>query len=130
MSKTSARISEAEIRTLVVTFYTRIQDHDLLGPVFASHIGDGWDAHLDKMCDFWSSILLATGRFRGNPIVAHAGVPEITPAHFDQWLTLFEEVATNVLDPMHATDIVARAHRMRLVLERGISAAPDASAPS
>jgi hemoglobin len=115
------RISEAEIHSLVGTFYTRIQSDDLLGPIFDAHVGDGWDAHLDKMCDFWSSILLATGRFRGNPIVAHQGVPEITSEGFDRWLVLFEEVASDVLSPTHTIDVVARAHRMRLVLERRIA---------
>jgi hemoglobin len=117
------RISESEIRSLVVTFYTRIQSDDLLGPIFEAHVGDRWDAHLDKMCDFWSSILLASGRFRGNPIVAHQGVPEITSEGFDRWLVLFEEVASDVLTPTHAIDVVARAQRMRLVLERRIESA-------
>jgi hemoglobin len=120
----SARISEADIRTLVVTFYTEVQGDEELGPIFNAHVGESWDVHLDKMCDFWSSILLATGRFRGDPIRAHRSVPEITPALFDRWLALFEKVATDVLEPLHATDIVARAHRMRLVLERNLPAAP------
>ena len=115
------RISEAEIHSLVGTFYTRIQSDDLSGPIFDAHVGDGWDAHLDKMCDFWSSILLATGRFRGNPIVAHQGVPEITSEGFDRWLVLFEDVASDVLSSTHALDRVARAPRMRFVLEGRIA---------
>lgn len=116
------RITEDEIRTLVLTFYARVRADEALGPVFDAHVGDAWEAHLDKMCDFWSSILLATARFTGDPIRTHAGVPEITPELFDRWLELFAEVAGDVLTEVHATDVVARAHRMRLVLERGIAA--------
>ena len=114
-------ISEAETHTLVATFYTSIQSVDLPGPIFETHAGDGWDAHLDKIWDFWSSILLATGHLRGNPIVAHQGVPGITSKGFDRWLSLFAEVASDVLSSTHALDVVARAPRMRLVLEGRIA---------
>ena len=113
----SRLVSEEDIRTLVFTFYDRVREDELLGPVFDAHIGDDWEAHLEKMCDFWSSILLATGRFRGNPIQAHAGVPEITGGHFDRWIDLFREVAHEVLDEPQALDVAGRSLRMRAVLE-------------
>lgn len=71
-------------------------------------------------------MLVATGRFRGNPIAAHERVPEITPGHFDGWLALFEKVAFQTLPSVQAADIVGRSHRMRAVLERNAgSAAPN-----
>jgi hemoglobin len=36
----------------------------LLGPVFNRAIQD-WDAHLDKLPAFWSSVTLMTGRYKG-----------------------------------------------------------------
>ncbi|HET9948724.1 MAG TPA: group III truncated hemoglobin [Longimicrobiales bacterium] len=120
-----SRITEQEIRDLVHTFYGRVRDDALLGPVFEARLAGRWGPHLDKMCDFWSSVMLATGRFHGNPVVAHATIPGIAPAHFDRWIELWHETAHEVLRPHLAADIVGRAERMRLVLER--AACPVAS---
>ena len=114
----SARPSEAEIRRFVERFYAAVREDPELGPIFERRIGGAWDAHLDRMVDFWSSVLLASGRYRGNPLEKHAAVPEIRSAHYDRWLALFESVLERELDPAIARDVVARAHRMRLVLDR------------
>jgi hemoglobin len=55
-------ISEPMIETLVHAFYARVRQDAVLGPIFDGAIGDGWDAHLAKLCDFWSSVLLGTAR--------------------------------------------------------------------
>ena len=122
-----ARITEEQIRDLVFAFYAKVQADPLLGSVFESRLAGRWDAHLDKMCDFWSGILLATGRFRGDPVRVHAQIAEITPGHFDRWLELFDETAHEVLPTPIAVDIVTRSQRMRLVLER--AAASQAHTP-
>lgn len=113
-----ARPSEADIRRFVERFYAEVRADPELGPVFERRIGAAWDAHLDRMVDFWSSILLGTGRYRGNPLEKHQAVPEIRSDHYDRWLALFETVLTRELPEPVARDVVARAHRMRLVLDR------------
>ena len=119
----TGRITEDEIRDLVFTFYDRVRQHEMLGPVFEHTLGGRWEAHLEKMCDFWSGVLLATGRFRGNPVRAHMEVPGIRPEHFERWLELFEATAFETLRPHIAADVVGRATRMRIVLERAACAA-------
>lgn len=122
-----SRITEEEIRSLVYTFYARVREDERLGPVFEGRLAGRWEPHLEKMCDFWSSVLLATGRFRGNPVEAHMRIPGIAPEHFDRWIELFHQTALDVLRPHHAVDIVGRAERMRLVLERA-ACRPESSA--
>ncbi len=114
------RVTEEDIRRLVFTFYGRVQEDEVLGPVFSERLEARWDAHLEKMCDFWSSVLLATGRYLGDPLRAHAQVPGITRAHFDRWIALFEVVAHETLEEWKATDVVGRAVRMRAALERAL----------
>jgi truncated hemoglobin YjbI len=58
---TSVGIDEPMIQLLVHTFYAFVRADPLLGPVFNRSILD-WDAHLDKLCAFWSSVTLTTGR--------------------------------------------------------------------
>ena len=112
------RISEAQIRSLVSAFYTRVRSDALLGPIFEARLAGRWEAHLDKMCDFWSSVLLASGRYGGNPIQVHALIDEMTPLALDHWMTLFRETSTEVLPDAIAQEVVGRAERMRVVLER------------
>ena len=111
-------ITEEKIRQMVTQFYAKVQQDDILGPIFNTQIADPeWPHHLDRMCDFWSSVLLASGRFHGNPPAKHAALPNIEPKHFDRWLTLFEPVLSDVYDPETAGQILIRAQRMRAVLQ-------------
>jgi hemoglobin len=98
-------------------FYDRVRDDELLGPVFAARIDD-WEPHLARMCAFWSTVLRASGRYAGNPIEAHAGVPALDPTHFRRWLELFETSARATLNEAAAEDVHARAARMSRVLQR------------
>ena len=67
-----AVLDEAMIRDVVHGFYDAIRKDDLLGPIFNAVIpSEGWGHHLEKMCDFWSSTLLRTGRYHGRPLPSH-----------------------------------------------------------
>jgi hemoglobin len=106
-----AGVTEEMIRDLVHAFYGRVRTEPTLGPVFEGAIGHDWDAHLAKLCDFWSSVLLMTGRFRGSPMAAHARRPDIKDAHFTRWLDLFAETA-EALWPAPAAALVVEKSRM------------------
>jgi len=60
-------LSEALIQQLVHTFYARIRQDLILGPIFESRVGHRWDEHLANMVDFWSSVTMMTGRYHGKP---------------------------------------------------------------
>ncbi len=111
-------VTRASITELVHAFYARVQDDGLLAPVFARHMSQPWDAHMDRMVSFWSSVLLAEPGFRGDPVGRHRAIEELTPEHFDRWMQLFGAVAADVFVPHVAADVTARAGRMRVVLER------------
>lgn len=61
---TSADITEPMIQNLVCASYARVRVDPLLGPIFNAAVGN-WDEHLDKLCAFWISITLMTGRYQG-----------------------------------------------------------------
>jgi len=113
-------IDEAMIEHLVHAFYARVRDDDLLGPVFAARIAD-WPRHLARMCAFWSSVALLTGRYHGQPMQAHQPLP-VDAAHFDRWLALFEATAREICPPAAADHLVERAQRIAESLELGIAA--------
>jgi len=113
-------VSEALVHTLVHAFYARVRADALLGPVFNGAIHD-WEAHLDKLCAFWSSVTLMTGRYKGTPMKAHAELAEITPAHFERWRALFQDTAVKTCQPDAAQVFVDRDNRIAESLKLGIA---------
>lgn len=118
-------VSEAGIESLVHEFYARVRRDDKLGPIFERAIGDQWDAHLSKLCDFWSSVMMKTGRYNGQPMRAHAALPEMTPDLFDRWLALFEETAREQFSEPVANAFIERAHRIAQSLKLGLFYRPE-----
>jgi hemoglobin len=112
-------IDEPMIERLVQTFYGRARLDPLIGPIFENKVRD-WEAHIRRMCDFWSSIALMSGRYHGQPMVAHLPLPIDTP-HFDRWLEIFAETAQDVCPPAAAAHFLERAHRIAESLELGVA---------
>jgi hemoglobin len=77
------------------------------------------------MCDFWSSVTLMSGRFKGSPMQAHIRIGNLRPTHFARWLHLFEQTAREVCPPEAAdifvekSQMIARSLQMGLQLARG-----------
>lgn len=113
-------IDEAMIERLVRAFYARIRADEVLGPIFAARIRD-WEPHLKRMCDFWSSVVLQTGRYSGQPMRMHQPLP-VDARHFDRWLGLFKKTAEEVCPPDAAAHFVYRAEKIAESLELGIAA--------
>ncbi|MFC7379677.1 group III truncated hemoglobin [Brevundimonas sp. GCM10030266] len=112
-------IDEAMIDRLVESFYARVRDDALIGPVFAERIED-WAPHLAQMKLFWSSVALSTGVYQGRPMPKHLPLP-IDATHFDRWLALFEETAREVCPPVAVAHFMERARRIAESLELGVA---------
>jgi hemoglobin len=113
-------IDEAMIERLVRSFYAKVREDPLLAPVFAARIDD-WEPHLQRMCAFWSSVALMSGRYHGQPTAKHVSLP-VDARHFDRWLALFAATAEEVCPPAAATHFLERAERIAQSLELAIAA--------
>jgi len=106
------RIDEDSLRALVDAFYTRVRADPELGPVFNDAIHD-WPEHLDRLTDFWSSVMLTSGRYKGQPVPAHKQHGDrITPALFDRWLALWAQTTGELMDPDAAAALQFKAARI------------------
>ena len=103
-------IDDLMIEVLVRRFYEKVRADALLGSIFETRIRD-WESHLKRMCDFWSSVALMTGRYHGTPMVKHLPLP-VDAEHFDRWLALFEELAREICPPKAADHFIERARRI------------------
>jgi hemoglobin len=125
-------VTNALIAGIVGTFYGRVWQ-DTLAPVFAKV--ENWYEHLIKLRAFWSSVVLMTGRYHGQPMQAHFPL-SIEPQHFDRWLALFEQTTADVYPPAAAGLFMEKARRiadsfeMAMATRRGQIAGPRHSRPS
>ena len=91
-------VSEDGIRQLVDAFYDKVRLDAELAPIFLRAIPGDWEPHLTRMYAFWSSVMLTTGRYKGNPVVKHLVIPGIQPHLFERWLALFNETCGELFD--------------------------------
>ena len=120
-------IDEPMIEHLVRLFYQRIQAEPVLGPILATRVAD-WEHHIEKLCAFWSSVALMTGRYHGRLVPKHSALA-IDASHFDRWLALFCQTAHEVCSAAGAIHVIERAERIALSLHTAVQEAhpaPDA----
>ena len=116
----NTEITEADIACLVPAFYDRIRQDTVLGPVFNEAIKD-WPQHLKTLEAFWSSVMLTSGRYKGQPMVAHFRHEQVmTTENFARWLGLWEEVSSAVLLCDKAAIFQEKAGRIAESLQLGI----------
>lgn len=95
----------------------------MLGPVFARALGEedeAWAAHLARLADFWSSLMLRTGRYHGDPFSAHLRLPDLEPMMFERWLKLFGNTCAELFEPEVADAFRLRAERVARSLRMGL----------
>ena len=118
-------LTEDGIRALVDAFYARVRVDPVLGPVFARAIPGDWQPHLEKMYAFWSSVMLTSGRYKGNPMAAHLKHP-IKPEFFDRWLGIWHETTREVFAAEEAARFDLRAENIAASLKLALFYRPDA----
>jgi len=113
-------VTEQQLAALVDRFYAKVRADAQLGPVFNAAVHD-WPEHLEKLSAFWSSVMLTTGRYKGNPMAVHMKQKSsIEPSMFGRWLELWRETAGELLDEPGAAAVVAKAERIAESLQLGM----------
>jgi hemoglobin len=111
-------ITEETIAVLIDVFYVRIRQDPALAPVFEAAIADAeWPEHLATMRRFWSSVMLASGRYSGNPVAVHRAVQGLERPLFARWLALFGATAAELFVPDLAAEFAAKAQRIATSLQ-------------
>lgn len=121
-----AGLDEPMIRRVVDRFYAAARVDPVIGPVFARAVPDrAWQAHLATIADFWSGVLLGSGRYGGRPMPKHLAIPDLGDAHFRRWLALFDRAAEAECPPEVAAlfkdraERIANAFRLNVRMHRG-----------
>ena len=129
-----ATVTEASIAVLIDRFYAVVRQDPVLGPVFEGTIAEpDWPDHLATMRRFWSSVMLTSGRYSGNPVAVHRTVGGLERPMFARWLALFEATASELFAPVPAKAFADKANRiatsLQLALFHRLGMPPDGLSP-
>lgn len=118
-------ITEDMIARLVDAFYDKVRADAVLGPVFLHAIPGDWGPHLATMRNFWSSVMLTSGRYKGNPAIKHRRVEGMEIEMFERWLALFEQTCDELFDDRIAGMFAFKARRIAESLKLAVFYRPD-----
>jgi len=100
-----------DIKTLVNTFYSKVQEDPFIGPIFNEKIENRWPEHLEKMYRFWETVLLEVHSYSGSPFPPHKQLP-IAKEHFTQWMAIFTKTVDTLFVGPLAEEAKLRAKNM------------------
>jgi hemoglobin len=109
-------LQEEDVKTLVNTFYDKVRNDALLSVVFEPVIKDNWPVHLQKMTDFWSTILLYTRKYKDDPLPKHLPL-QVDKMHFERWLQLFNETIDELFEGQIAANAKLRANSIAKIMQ-------------
>lgn len=104
--------NRADIEKLVNVFYDKVKKDKAISYFFNDVAKVNWEDHLPKMCDFFENILLSSGDYEGNPMVAHEELhkkSEVKSNHFQHWNALFDATVDELFVGAKAEEIKQRA---------------------
>lgn len=119
------KITEEAIHRLVDDFYDKIRTDPELGPIFLRAIPGDWGPHLATMRKFWSSVMLTSGHYKGDPVTVHRRVVGIEMELFDSWLTLFHQTSRELFVDDLADTLLETAARIAESLKLALFYRPD-----
>lgn len=128
--------TRADIDDLMIEFYRRAFEDDLLGYIFRDVAGLDLEAHLPIIGDFWESLLLGRSvysRHGRNPLQIHGELNSKTPLeakHFRRWLQIFNATVDEMFCGERASFAKTRAHAIANRMLNFISGVPDIHSPS
>ena len=105
-----------DIKLLVDTFYDKVREDQLIGPIFNERIQNRWPQHLAKMYTFWQTVLLGEHTYYGSPFPPHANLP-VQKEHFERWLSLFSQTLQELFSGEIANEAIWRANKMAVMFQ-------------
>jgi len=116
----ATEMMQENLPLLVDVFYYKVWAHERLGPVFDQTIGNNWEdwqPHLRIMYNFWITVMLGEGDYRGNPLRVHLGLPPFEQNLFEAWLDLFQETALEHFEVGPASQLIRRSEVIAMTMQ-------------
>tara|TARA_B100000809_G_scaffold261437_1_gene310321 strand:- start:2923 stop:3303 length:381 start_codon:yes stop_codon:yes gene_type:complete len=99
--------TQEDIKILVDRFYGKVNQDEILSPIFNDFAKVNWEKHMPIMYTFWVSILLHTVTYRGQPFPKHMRLP-VNETHFERWLVIFYGTVNENFEGPKAEEAIKR----------------------
>lgn len=88
----------ADIKALIVKFYSKVGNDNQLGPIFNKHLvsEEVWKDHFETLTNFWEAVLFKGNNYQGQVVAQHIWVDSqsgrtLKDDHFKNWLDIWHE---------------------------------------
>jgi hemoglobin len=105
-----------DIKLLVDTFYGKVNNDELLSPIFNGLAKIDWNDHLPKMYQFWGTQLIGTMDYKGQPFPPHMKFG-LKAEHFNRWLGLFKETVNELFQGDIANLAIYKAENIAQIFQ-------------
>ncbi|MGZ3753065.1 MAG: group III truncated hemoglobin [Mucilaginibacter sp.] len=117
-----------DIRLLAESFYSKVMADDIIGEIFRETLFFNWETHIPVMINFWETLLLGEGSYKGNTMRVHIELNKrfpLTPDHFIRWKKLFFETLDEHFTGPKVTDAKKRVEMMEILMQTKIVQSND-----
>lgn len=98
-----------DIANLMRTFYSRMFEDEVMGPIFVDVAKMDLEAHIPVMCDFWELQLFQKPGYRGGMMAVHFRLHMMMDGeglehhHFMRWMDYWESTLDDLFEGPRAT---------------------------
>lgn len=113
-----------DIELFIDNFYQKVRKNEIIGFIFNDIANVDWDKHLPLIYEFWSSILLGSSQYQGNPMQVHIALSEkvhMGKKEFDTWLSLFNSTIDQLFCGEKAEEAKLRAKNIAALMQYKIA---------
>lgn len=116
--------TRTDIDAILRVFYSRVFDDELLRHIFVEVAHMDLAEHLPMIGNFWEKVLLDTVEYSGNAMRLHRTLHDkepLTPAHFQRWLTIWNQTIDARHQGTTADQAKRDAARIALAMQRNFA---------
>ncbi|MTB49648.1 group III truncated hemoglobin [Lewinella sp. W8] len=116
--------TRADLELIVERFYARAMTDAHIGHFFTEVVSLDLREHLPVIVNFWESVLLGHPVYRGNPMLKHLHLDDLSPLepeHFRRWLALWRATVEEHFSGERADLAVRRATDIARLMEHKIN---------
>lgn len=109
-----------DVALIIDQFYTKALVDPEISYLFKEVVQLSWDKHIPLINAFWTSILLGSGDYKGNPMVVHMELNKkkpLTRAHFERWISLWTQTVEGLYAGPKATEAISRARSIAGIMQ-------------
>jgi hemoglobin len=117
--------NRADIQAFVTLFYQKLANSTVVQHIFFDKLGTGdWAPHLERIVDFWETVLFGATTYTGQSFAPHASM-QLQQDHFTEWLALFTQSIDELFVGPKADEAKQKANTMAILFMSKINYTRD-----